>query len=134
MTKATTKKRPRTADPAFLDFKKGKPYDGSLYFDPDFRTAKMEMPFGRKRSKIVITTLTFIEMPDGSLTVKTSRETKPVKKGSHPRLSAGIDPAYIRMSTDGAGLLHFAERRRSAGERARPTKARTARRRAIGRA
>jgi hypothetical protein len=114
MAKVRTRKKPKAKVLSFDDlFKDDGPYNGR-YPDLDLRAPKVEPRPVRKRSRIVVTTRTFIEMPDGSLIMQVSRHTEPAPKGG----AAGIDPADIRMHTDRSGRLHIGLRRRPAVKRA----------------
>jgi hypothetical protein len=113
MAKAGTRKKQKAKVLSLDDlFKDDGPYRGS-YLDPDFRAPKGEPRPARKRPRIVVTTRTFIEMPDGSLIMQVSRHTEPMPKGG----AAVIDPADIRMHTDRSGRLHIGFRRRPAVKR-----------------
>ena len=82
MGKARTRKGSRAAVLTFDELfgeGKGAPYTGSLYLDPGFYGSMKAHPV-RKPSKIIITTRTFTEMPNGDLMMEVSRRTKPTPR------------------------------------------------------
>jgi len=82
MVKAGTRKKPKATVVTFDDLfgeGKGALYTGSLYLDPGF-CGSTKAPSVRKRSKIIITTRTFTEMPNGEIIMEVSRQTKPVPR------------------------------------------------------
>lgn len=124
MVKARTRKKPKTTVLTFDDLfgeDKGAPYTGPVYLDPDFRASKMRAFPVRKRSKVIVTTRTFKEMPNGDLIMEVTRRTEPAPKGNTIPFT-DIDPADIRVYTDRSGRLHVGDRNRLAGKRARPKK------------
>ena len=120
MVKARTRKKPKTTVLTFDDLfgeDKGAPYTGPMYLDADFRASKMKAFPVRRQSKVIVTTRTFKEMPNGDLIMEVTRHTEPAPKGSTIPFT-GIDPADIRMYTDRSGRLHFGDRNRPVGKQA----------------